>query len=152
MAATHRGSRATLAMAGACLALVAIVGTATAAGPPQPVEIESTMWVGDPPNTGDFSTAGSDLICDWGTIVDTRYVWGGMTPHGQQLQVDKTFDCGDGEIYVRMQISGVFADETFTWVVLGGTDRYAGLHGRGDGWTEGFEGYVINHYSGFLVG
>jgi hypothetical protein len=120
------------------------------------------MDIHDPANTGSFSkTSGSDLICDGGTVLDTRYVWGasrgrGGDPNGVQLQVDKTFDCGNGVVYFRLQIHGVFATETFTWVVLGGTGAYAGLRGQGSGWTDGSQfgtcTCVDNYYSGKLIG
>ena len=152
--------RASVAIVAAALLLTAMAGWAGAAGRPEPVAITSTMDIGGEFNTGDFiRTDGSSLICSSGAVVDTRYVWGasrgrGGSPDGVQLQVDKTFDCGDGLVFFRLQIHGVFAIETFTWVVLGGTGPYAGLRGQGDGWTDGsnFDSCtcVVNYYSGSL--
>ena len=136
----------------ASTALIAIAGPVAASGRPEPVTISSTMITGGPLNSGTFERTSGGTICDSGDVQDTRWVWGGVTPHGQQLLVDKTFTCPDGEFYVRMQISGVYVAETFRWVILGGTGDYAGLHGQGFGWTDYFEGYVINYYEGFLTG
>jgi hypothetical protein len=94
-------------------------------------------------------------------VLDTRYVWGqpqgrGGNPNGVQLQVDKTFDCGDGLLYFRLQIHGVLASETYTWVVLGGTGPYSSVRGQGSGVTDSSNfdtcTCVDNYYSGQLVG
>ena len=73
-----------------------------------------------------------------------------------QLQVDKTFDCGNGLLYFRLQIHGVLASETYTWVVLGGTGPYSTVRGQGSAVTDSsnFETCtcVDNYYSGQLVG
>ena len=119
------------------------------------------MDIHPPANTGTFSTSGSDLICSSGTVLDTRYVWGqphgrGGSPNGVQLQVDKTFDCGDGLLYFRLQIHGVLSSETYTWVILGGTGAYSAVRGQGSGVTDSsnFDSCtcVDNYYSGQLVG
>jgi hypothetical protein len=132
-----------------------------AAGSPESVSIESTMLIGGDFNEGTFTTtSGSGLLCDGGTVADSRYVWGasqgqGGNPHGLNLQVDKTFDCGDGLIYFRLQIRGVLAEETFLWTILGGTGPYEGLHGTGTGSTDtsdfGACTCVVNFYSGYLI-
>lgn len=162
MRAWKRWPRRLAAAIGIGLLLTAIPLASVKAGSPEPVEIFSTMYVHAPANTGTFSrTSGSDLICSSGTVLDTRYVWGqphgrGGGPNGVQLQVDKTFDCGNGLVYFRLQVHGVFATETFTWVVLGGTGPYAGLRGQGSGWTDGSDfgtcTCVDNYYSGQLIG
>jgi hypothetical protein len=141
-------SRVGLVLAAAlCLVLAP---TAVAAARPQPIAIESPMTVTLPgtPNTGTFTASGSDRICASGTVVDTRYVWD-LPDH---LLVDKTFDCGDGLIRLRLQVHYSGADETFTWTILGATDAYAGLHGHGIGTTTPTASGAINHYTGFLVG
>jgi hypothetical protein len=133
------------------LLLAVLAPTTAAASRPQPVTIDSTMMITLPeaPNSGTFMrTSGSDLICASGTVLDGRYVWG-LPDH---LLVDKTFDCGDGSIHLRLSVHFSDVGETFTWTVLGGTDAYASLHGHGTGTTEPTEGGVINHYTGFLVG
>jgi len=162
MASRSFRGRTTLAAVVATLAVLMVAAPVSAGSTVQPVEIESVMVVGGNPNVGDFErTSGSDLICDQGAVTDTRYVWGasqgrGGNPNGLQLQVDKTFDCGDGLLFLRLEIKGVLADETFLWTVVGGTGPYAGVHGHGDGWTDtsNFDACscVTNYYSGFLVG
>lgn len=162
MRTTHRATSVAIAGVVGVMALMLVVAPVAAAGPPVGIAVDSTMFVaGPPPNTGTFTvTAGDAGNCVSGTVVDTRYVWGtsrgrGGNPNGAQLQVDKTFQCPDGQIFVRLQIQGVFVSETFTWVILGGTGPYAGLQGNGQGWTdyppEAPDGYVINHYVGQLI-
>jgi hypothetical protein len=153
MRTTVRRLRVIVAVLGASLAIVAAVGPVAAAPRPEPVAIDSVIMLADSgPNDGAFTRTGSDLICASGTVIDTRYVWGGEGPHGAQLVVDKTFTCADGAFFVRLQVHGVFVSETFTWVVLGGTGAYAHLHGHGHGFTVYNEGWVENYYTGFLVG
>jgi hypothetical protein len=152
-------------MAVSLVAVPVVVGPAAAASRPQPVSIVSNMVMADPWNYGDFAASGSDLICAYGVVNDTRIVWGvprsyhARFPVGGQLVVDKTFTCGDGsgQIFFRLQIHGLWATETFTWVILGGTGEYANLNGQGSGTTD----YNIvddtlisttNYYSGALVG
>jgi hypothetical protein len=159
MASTRLRGRITAVITAALAVMVA--SAPAAAGAPEPVEIESTMLIGGAFNVGDFTTtSGSDLICESGSVIDTRYVWGasqgaGGNPHGLNLQVDKTFDCGDGLVFTRLQIRGVLAEETFLWTVLGGTGAYSGLHGGGTGWTDtsdfGSCTCVVNYYSGSLI-
>ena len=162
MRVRHRWSRRFAAAVGVGLLLSAIPLASARAGSPESVEIFSRMDIHGPANTGTFSrTSGSQLICSSGTVLDTRYVWGqphgrGGSPNGVQLQVDKTFDCGDGLLYFRLQIHGVLASETYTWVVLGGTGPYSTVRGQGSGVTDSsnFENCtcVDNYYSGQLVG
>jgi hypothetical protein len=147
--------------AGTVIAFMLLVASAAAANAaaPQPVTIDSDMYVGGPgANTGTFErTSGSSLICASGTVEDTRYVFGthftgnGGNPNGVPLQVDKTFHCSDGDVFMRLEIKGVFADEYFYWTVLGGSGAYAGLRGGGDGTTDSLgNGHNINHYEGVL--
>ena len=149
MRTSDRRARVLVAVLGASLALLTVVGSAAAAPRPMPITIESAMTVSMPtaPNSGTFTSSGSDRICGSGSVLDTRYVWD-LPDH---LLVDKTFDCGDGLVYFRLSVhySGD-GDETFTWTILGGTDTYAGLHGHGSGTTTVDDG-VVNHYIGFLV-
>jgi hypothetical protein len=136
------------------LLLAVLAPAAVAAQGPQAVTIDSTMTINYPdPNSGTFTrTSGSDLICETGSVLDTRYVPADLSDLRNHLLVDKTFDCGDGQVYLRLQVHFAGGDETFTWTVLGGTGTYARLRGQGDGTTEPIEGGVINHYTGFLVG
>ena len=153
--------RLTAAALAAAMALIMMVGPAAAAPTPEAVNIVSTMYVaGGPPNHGTFNASGSNLICADGTVDDTRYVWSaspwpGGNPQGVPLLVEKTFVCPDGEISLRLTIQGVYVNEVFTWVVLGGTGRYAGLHGQGQGWTDystfNVDGTVVNYYTGYLI-
>ena len=41
--------------------------------------------------------------------------------------------------------------ETFSWVIVGGTGRYAHTFGLGYGTTVPIEGGVTNTYTGYLV-
>ena len=105
----------------------------------------------------------SGLICASGTFVDTGIRFAGyQSDHGGrtvvQLQVRKTFTCGDGSgtFFVKMQIQADFDTglETFTWVVQGGTDDYANLRGSGSGTTvrDDDGNGNTNTYTGFLIG
>ncbi len=91
---------------------------------------------------------GSETLHICYCLTPTRYVWD-LPDH---LLVDKTFDCGDGLVRLRLQVHYPGADETFTWTILGGTEAYAGIHGHGSGTTTPTASGVINHYTGFLVG
>jgi hypothetical protein len=150
MRTSDRRARVLVAVLGASLALLTVVGSVAAAPRPQPVTIDSPMTVSMPttPNSGTFTASGSDRICASGTVLDTRYVWD-LPDH---LLVDKTFDCGGGLVDFRLSVHySADGDETFTWTILGGTDTYAGLHGHGGGTTTTVDGGVVNHYVGFLV-
>jgi hypothetical protein len=140
---------------------MAVAGPAAAAAP-QPVTIVSHMTFNDPgPNTGTFSVTngGGGLICGYGTVVDTGYVFGGGQSNRKlQILVLKDFICGDGSgtIHVKIQVHIDFAaGETFTWIVQGGTGVYGHLSGSGPGTTipnaDPSSGNT-NIYEGFLVG
>ena len=102
------------------------------------------------------------MICAHGTFVDTGIHFAGyQSDRGGrsvvQLQVDKTFTCGDGSgtFFVKMQIQADFNTglETFTWVVQGGTDHYDRCGAAapettvrdadGNGNTNTFTGFLI---------
>lgn len=143
---------AAVSMLVASIALMGIAGPASAAPRPEAVTISSVMLIVGDLSPGSFTrTSGSTRICESGDVQDTRWVWGGSTPHGTPLLVDKTFTCPDGLVFVQLQIRGVYVAERFSWVILGGTGAYAGLHGHGQGWTEYGDGWVENFYTGFLV-
>jgi hypothetical protein len=153
MRTSDRRTRLAVGFLAASLALMTVIGPAAAAKP-QPVTIVSPVVLVDGGyNYGTFTRSGSDLICASGSFVDTRYVWAGMpygsNPHGDNLQVDKTFDCGNGLIYFRLKVHGVYVGETFNWVILGGTGAYAGLHGEGQGTTV-YGDPLTNTYTGSL--
>jgi hypothetical protein len=116
----------------------------------------------DGPNYGDFVTSGnatdSGLICTSGTFVDTGIRFAGFqSDRGTvQLQVVKEFTCDDGTgtFLVKLQIQANFDTgiESFTWVVLGGTDDYTSLRGGGSGSTVPNAPIGnINTYEGFLL-
>jgi hypothetical protein len=138
--------------------------TPAAAGKTQRVAIVSHMDFNDPPpNTGDFATSGaatdSGLICASGGVTDTRVIFVGFQSNQKyQVLVLKNFVCGDGSgtIFVKIQVHGNFdGTESFTWVVQGGTGRYANLRGSGQGFSipnaDQSTGNT-NFYQGFLVG
>ena len=160
---THR-ARAIVAVLAASLALVTVVGPATTATPqlvttnPQWVTIVSNMTqIGYPAgyNSGTFSTGGSGLICQSGTVLDTRYVNGPTPPNGgSELLVDKTFTClkgASGTIFFELFVRGYTGGETFAWVIQGGTGAYARLSGLGVGSTTPIVGGVRNTYTGYIT-
>jgi D-xylose transport system substrate-binding protein len=160
---THR-ARAIVAVLAASLALVTVVGPATTATPqlvttnPQWVTIVSNMTqIGYPAgyNSGTFSTSGSGLICQSGTVLDTRYVNGPTPPNGgSELLVDKTFTClkgASGTIFFELFVRGYTGGETFAWVIQGGTGAYARLSGLGVGSTTPIVGGVRNTYTGYIT-
>jgi hypothetical protein len=162
-----RRARAILWVLAASMALVIVAGPAAAASP-QPVTIVSHVTFNpDGPNSGDFAITGmaadSKVICARGTFVDTGIHFAGyQSDRGGrsvvQLQVDKTFTCGDrsGTFFVKMQIQADFNTgfETFTWVVQGGTGDYGSLRGSGSGSTvpDDDRNGNTNTFTGFLVG
>jgi len=98
MAISTRAARAAAAAVIAGLALATIVGPVSAASP-KPVVIVSTITFNDPgPNTGDFTVdGGGGLMCQHGSVVDTRYVFAGYQSNRRiQILVDKDFICDDG--------------------------------------------------------
>ena len=151
----------------AAVGLLAAVSPAAAATPTA-VEIVSHMDFNQEGgfNTGDFEASGpavdQGLICDSGTVEDTRIIFAGFqSPTGRiQIPVRKTFACddGSGEIFVKIQVHLNLNTQTerFSWVVLGGTGDYSKLHGSGKGTTVGDgsdpQTGNINNYAGFLIG
>lgn len=135
-----------------------------AAARTEQVTITSHMTFNFPdPNTGDFTTSGpatdSGLICAAGTVLDTSLVIGGFqSDRGFQVNVRKTFTCGDGSgtFFVKLVAhAATDGTESFTWVVQGGTGAYEGLRGSGDGFTVPNDDPSTgntNNYEGFLVG
>jgi hypothetical protein len=162
-----RRTRAILGILAASMALVVVTGPVAAASP-QSVTITSHVTFNpDGPNYGGFAITGkaadSHLICASGTFVDTGIHFAGyQSDRGGrsvvQLQVTKTFTCGDGSgtFFVKMQIQADFNTglETFTWVVQGGTAGYGNLRGSGSGSTvRDLDGNGnTNTFTGFLVG
>jgi hypothetical protein len=138
----------------ASLALLAVVGTATARTPAQHVTIVSDMVVtGQGGNYGTFTSSESRLICGSGTVEDTALTWlRGPDENGYVLTVDKTFTCADGSgrLFFRLLVRGNADVERFTWAVVGGTGTYAGRFGLGVGSTLPTDGGVVNTYSGYL--
>ena len=114
-------------------------------------------------NTGDFTTSGpatdSGLICPVGTVLDTRLAIGGFPSNrGIQVNVRKTFTCGDGSgtFFVKLVAhAATDGTESFTWVVQGGTGAYEGLRGSCGGFTVPNDDPSTgntNNYEGYLVG
>ena len=146
------------------LAAISPVAAATPVG----VEIVSHMDFNQEGgfNTGDFLASGpaveEGLICDSGTVQDTRLILAGFqSPTGRiQIPVRKTFTCDDdsGEIFIKIQVHLDLTSqtETFSWVVLGGTGDYSDLRGSGGGTTVGDGSNPqtgnFNNYVGFLIG
>jgi hypothetical protein len=148
---------ATLFLAAAAVAAVA--APVAAAAPPQQVTIVSDVTFNpNGPNYGDFSAAGaavdSGLLCPSGTFVDTFIKFGGFQSRIGlvEIQVAKTFTCGDGSgtFDLKLQINTDLntGTETFNWVVTGGTGAYAALAGAGGGSTVPTSTGNINTYVG----
>lgn len=133
---------AVIAAGAAALALAGPVG---AASPAAVTLVSHVTFNPDGPNFGDFEATGaavdSGTMCPSGTFVDLGIRFAGFqSGRGEvQLQVVKEFTCDDGSgtFVVKMQIQANFDTgiETFSWVVLDGTDAYADLHGSGLGST-----------------
>ena len=154
--------RAIVAVLAAILALVAAAAPVGAASPQSVTIVSHVTFNPDGPNYGDFVASGdaadSGLICTSGTFVDTGIRFAGFqSDRGTvQLQVVKEFTCDDGTgtFIVKLQIQANFDTgiESFTWVVLGGTDDYASLRGAGSGSTVPNAPIGnINTYEGFLL-
>ncbi len=145
--------------AAAALILVGSLASPVFAAPPEPVSIVSHMTVNQPEaaNTGEFTSTGSDAICQAGTVLDDRLLISGWPSRAGLLQilVVKTFTCDDGSgtFVVELQVhANPDGTERFTWVVQGGTGDYVNLRGRGRGTTVPAGDGVDNTYTGFLVG
>ena len=152
---SHR-ARAIVAALAASLVLVTVIGPAAASTSPQRVTIVSDMTVPGNPNYGSFTASGSPLICSSGDVIDTRLVLlKGEFETDFVLTVNKTFTCDDGSgtFFARLLVRMSGGVETFTWVILGGTEGYHDLFGLGSGSTEPFRGGggVTNTYTGYLV-
>jgi hypothetical protein len=158
MRMTSHRARAIVAALAASLALATVIGPAAAAQPkPQPITIVSDMTVvGMPHNEGLFDTVRGP-ICTSGTVADTRLVWivGGPDVNPYVLTVNKTFSCGDGSgtFFASLLVRGSGGNETFSWVILGGTGKYQSLFGLGSGSTVPFEGGggFTNTYNGYVL-
>ena len=162
----HSSRAIVLVLAAALVALAA--ASPAAAATPTAVEIVSHMDFNQEGgfNTGDFEASGpavdQGLICDSGTVEDTRIILAGFqSPTGRiQIPVRKTFTCddGSGEIFIKIQVHLNLntQTETFSWVVLGGTGDYSNLQGSGQGTTVGDgsdpQTGNFNNYTGFLIG
>jgi hypothetical protein len=162
-----RRTRAILGALAASMALVIVVGPVAAASPQSMTIVSKVTFNPDGPNYGDFTITGaaadSHLVCASGTFEDTGIHFAGyQSDHAGrtvvQLQVYKTFTCGDGSgtFFVKMQIQADFDTgyETFTWVVQGGTDSYGHLRGSGSGSTvpDADRNGNTNTFTGFLIG
>ena len=162
-----RRARAILGVLAASMALVVVSGPVAAASPQSASITSHVTFNPDGPNYGEFTITGkavdSGLICASGTFVDTGIQFAGyQSDRGGrsvvQLQVRKTFTCGDGSgtFFVKMQIQADFATglEAFTWVVQAGTDDYANLRGSGSGTTvpDADRNGNTNTFTGFLIG
>jgi hypothetical protein len=162
MRSLSRRSHGVVAVLAAILALVAAAAPVGAASPQSVTIVSHVTFNPDGPNFGDFATSGeatdSGLICASGTFVDTGIRFAGFqSDRGTvQIQVVKEFTCDDGSgtFTVKLQIQANFETgiESFTWVVLGGTDDYASLRGGGRGSTvPNLPIGNINTYEGFLL-
>ena len=115
-----RRARAVLGVLAACMALVVVTGPVAAASPQSATIASHVSFNPDGPNSGDFAITGtaadSGLVCAHGTFVDTGIHFAGYQSDRAgrsivQLQVYKTFTCGDGSgsFFVKMQIQADFA-------------------------------------------
>jgi hypothetical protein len=159
----NRSNRIFAFAALAALVVATVAVAPVAAGSPQAVSITSPMHFNqDAFNTGTFTAEGAaadnGLICESGDVEDTRLIFaGGQSDRGAQIPVRKTFSCPDGDLFIKIQVHLNFetSTETFSWVVLGGTGAYSGVHGSGSGTTisDGSDPQTgnINTYAGFLL-
>src|SRR5690349_7921195 len=160
---THRpGIRSILATLSALLAVGVLAAPVAAAAPPKAVTIVSDVtFVNGGPNIGDFHASGagvdSGTLCASGTFEDQGIRFAGFPARtGEvQLQVLKRFTCDDGSgtFDLKMQIKANFDTglETFQWVITGGSDAYASLHGSGTGSTVPREGGNTNTFVGAVL-
>ena len=136
-----RRTRALVAIALTCLAVLAVSAPTTAA-PAQAVHIVSPVTFDPNGNHGTFDASGAaveaGLICARGTFVDTGLAFHGFqSGHAVQIYVGKTFTCpGAGTFDVKLQINASFdGTERFAWSITGGSGAYANLRGAGTGST-----------------
>jgi hypothetical protein len=155
-------ARPVVAAIAAILVLAAVAAPVSAASPSQVTIVSNVTFNPDGPNDGDFTASGraveAGVICPRGTFVDTGIRFAGFQSGRDivQLGVDKLFTCanGTGSFRVKLQIQADFATglESFSWVVLGGSDAYAGLRGSGSGSTvPNAPTGNVNTYQGFLL-
>ena len=166
MRTSNRRPRALLVVLGAALALMTVVAPVGAATPQQVNIVSHMTFPGNAPNYGTFEATGSavenGLICERGTVLDTKYVVGGwQSGRAVQILVRKQFTCtdengipdGSGTFVVKIQVHAAFdGTETFSWIVQGGTGAYEDLRGAGNGVTvDPTPTGNTNIYDGFLV-
>ena len=141
---TRLGVR-TLSTAVAAILLAATAVPASAAAPLGVTIVSHVTFNPDGPNFGDFEASGpaadAGLICESGTFEDVGIRFAGFQSDRGiiQIQVLKQFTCDDGsgtfDVKMQIQANVDTGIETFSWVILGGSDDYASLRGAGSGST-----------------
>ena len=155
------GVRTILAILSAALALGIVAGPAAAAAPPLGVTIVSDVtFVEGGPNIGAFTASGpavdAGTLCASGSFEDQGIRLAGFPARSGDLQIQvlKTFTCDDGsgtfDLKMQIKANPETGLETFQWVIRGGTDAYASLHGSGTGTTLPRPGGNTNTYVGGL--
>jgi hypothetical protein len=141
MRTSDRRHRALVALLGATLALMTIIGPVGAAGSAKPVSMTITAYFDRDPFSGPFTATGAQ-ICPSGTAEDIPDSFvGGAWSSGQviQIQLTKLLTCDDGSGTILLASPfhvALASGETSTWHIAGGTGAYANLHGSGTGVTE----------------
>jgi len=165
MRTSNRPARAIVAVLAVAMALLTVIGPASAASPQQVRIVSHMNFNPDGPNFGDFTATGSavdsGLVCASGTVLDTGIVFGGFqSGRSVQILVRKTFTCADGSgtffVKIQVHLDLETSTETFSWVVMGGTGDYTNLRGSGGGSTvsDGSDPQTgnFNTYTGLLIG
>ena len=154
-----RRSHALLALGLTVLLLAAWAGAVPAsAASSSPVLIEApTPFGGD----GTFTATG-DAVCSSGTTSEvSSFGTGSDRSRAFTFHVVKTFACDDGSGTVTVRLDAVVRPcsptDLGSWVVVGGTEQYAGLRGAGTLVGTYFPGDacsaegVVDRLSGMMV-
>ncbi len=131
---------------------------AAASTPPLAVHFEVPISLGENFGNGTFTATGAavkeGIVCPNGDVTqDSFKLTGYQSETVQIVQVINRFICGDGsgEFYVKLQVRLDKFGDHFYWVVLGGTEAYANLHGTGSGTGVAGVGLVLDIYDGQLL-
>jgi hypothetical protein len=120
------------------LALLVLTASAVVAAPPMDLHIEALEFVATDgePFTATGSAVDAGLVCATGTIDDlyVEFSDSGRSPY-RILHVLKRFYCDDFsgtfDIQMVVQLDLTTNETTARWKIVGGTDSYVNLKGRG---------------------
>jgi len=145
----------------AAVFLLALNVSVVFAAPPVPIHIEVLEFPGDwtvpEPFTATGAAVDSGLVCATGEVVDLSIT--AYSPSGPFLilQVHKRFTCGDGsgtfDIKMVVKLDLTTNNTTARWRIVGGTNGYASLKGRGSlvGLTNSpAEDSILDIYDGMV--